>query len=238
MLGLGLGLGLLVLLVAAELVARAVLADRVAAALEDSPFLSGSAADTADLDVGLGPWPVLPALLLGRLHSVTVGADDLTWQGAVVDVDIHLTDLHVRGARSADRTVVQVTIPSSSLGAVVSRAGAADASGPLAQATWSARDGVLVAQAQLERRSTTVPVEVSVAVSAADGALALRPLSVSVAGLVLDVRTLAGLGGSMAGLADTRTVAPDLPGDLVLTSAEVVGDSLVVEAEQAAPAAD
>lgn len=231
------GLALVVLLVAAELVARAVLADRVASAFEDSPFLSGSAADATDLDVGLGPWPVLPSLVLGRLRTVTVGADGLTWQGALVDVDVRLTDLHLRGTRSADRTVVRVTIPGSSLGAVVARSGTDDASGPLAQATWSARDGVLVAQAQLERRSATVPIEVSVAVSASDGALALQPVSVSVAGLVLDVPTLAGLGGPLSGLADTRTVVPDLPGDLTLTSAEVVGDSLVVEAEQIAPAA-
>ncbi|WP_448630308.1 LmeA family phospholipid-binding protein [Cellulomonas soli] len=233
---LGVGVVVLAVLVAAELLARAVIGRRVASAVEGSSLLSGQ--EVADPQVRFGPWPVLPWLAVGRVRSVTVGADQVVWQGASVDVEVHLSDLALRGTPSAARTSVRVTVPGEGLGELVEQAlDGSDpaATGPLGTATWSVRDGMLVARTQVERRAISLPVEVAVAVSAADGALQLRPAAVTLAGLVLDVSTVAGTDGPLASLAGTRTLSPDLPGDLTLTSAAVVGDSLVLEAQQATP---
>ncbi|MGN8247431.1 LmeA family phospholipid-binding protein [Cellulomonas soli] len=223
-----------VVLVVAELLARAVVGARVASAVERSSVLSGQ--EVSDLHVGFGPWPVLPWLVVGRVRSVTVGADQVTWQGVPVGVEVHLADLQLHGTPAAARTSVRVTVPGEGLAGLVEQvldeSDPSAAPGPFGDATWSVRDGMLVAQAQVARRGISLPVEVAVVVSAADGALQLRPAAVTVAGLVLDVSAVAGTDGPLAALAETRTLTPDLPGDLTLTSAAVVGDRLVLEAQQ------
>lgn len=234
-------LALVVLLVAAELVTRAVLTGRVVEGLRG--LADGDAADhgggaalvteltAADPAVHLGPWPVLPGLLVGRLPAMTVSAHDLPWRGVAVDVDVRLSGLR-RGETPANADLhVRLSVPAAGLSSLQPGAQTGDDTGPLARATWSVRDDLLVASTVIERPRRSVPVDLSVAVSAVDGSVHLEPVAVTVAGMVLDVGTVAGLGGGMAEAVRPRDLTPELPHGLVLTGARVAGDGLVLDAE-------
>lgn len=177
------------------------------------------------VEVQVGPGPLLPQLLSGRVDRVEVTASKLTVQGVTASFDATLRGVAVDGtdARSVAGTV---TIPGSELTALAAQSGDAKIESIRTDAPS------LIARATASAFGLTVPVAVTLRPSADGGAVVLTPTSVQVAGGTVEADSLR--SGPLSGVAakylqPTRVcVADSLPSGLALRSARVSGGELVL----------
>lgn len=110
----GLAVVLVLLLVAADLVARPLAESRAAAEIEDS-LPAGS---TGGVDVDIHGFSVILQAVRGRLDDVTITGDDLALAGVPVGLRVDVADVPVDGRGTTGRADGTVTVDGDALNAL------------------------------------------------------------------------------------------------------------------------
>lgn len=207
------------LVVAAELVARAVLPGVVRSMVIEQLDLPAD----QQLDVeteGI----LLPQLLAGRLDTLRLSTDAVTLQGITGAADVTATGVPLRGGdlAGADGTI---RIDQEQFTALLS-----DTDLPVDTVEFAAPNATLGGSFAV--LGTAVPVSVTFTPGAVEGDLELTPVAASVGGVEVDLdRVGSSLGSLGEGITQPRRVciADQLPAGLTLTGVEIVGDDAVID---------
>ena len=216
---LALALLVAVLIVAAELIARAVVPNTVRSLVIEQLDLPAD----QQIDVQT-PGMMLPQLLVGTLDEVRLDSDRVTLEGITGSARVVATDVPIRGGDlgSAKGTV---SIDQSEFASLLEGSGLPDA-----QITLRAPDVTAEGTVAVLGLQTTVGITVTPGVQ--DGALLLTPVSVSVAGQQVDLPLLASfLGAPGEKLAGPHLIciADRLPAGLTLTGLRIEGTRAVAD---------
>lgn len=210
---------LALLVVAAELVARAVLPGVVRSIVIEQLDLPAD----QQLDVeteGI----LLPQLLAGRLDTLQLSTDAVTLEGITGAADVTATGVPLRGGDlgGADGTI---RIDQDQFTTLLS---ATDL--PVDTVEFAAPNATLAGSFQV--LGTAVPVSVTLMPGAVEGDLELTPVAASVGGVDIDLdRVGSSLGSLGEGITEPRRVciADQLPAGLTLTGVEIVDDEAVID---------
>ncbi|WP_312672987.1 DUF2993 domain-containing protein [Microbacterium sp.] len=209
------------LVVAAELVARAVLPGVVRSMVIEQLDLPAD----QQLDVeteGL----LLPQLLAGRLDTLHLSTDAVTLQGITGAADVTATGVPLRGGDlgGADGTI---RIDQEQFTALLS-----DTDLPVDTVEFAAPNATLGGSFAV--LGTAVPVSVTFTPGAVEGDLELTPVAASVGGVDVDLDRIGSSLGSLGeGITQPRRVciADQLPAGLTLTGVEIDGDDAVIDVD-------
>ncbi len=209
------------LVVAAELVARAVLPGVVRSMVIEQLDLPAD----QQLDVeteGI----LLPQLLAGRLDTLRLSTDAVTLQGITGAADVTATGVPLRGGDldGADGTI---RIDQEQFTALLS-----DTDLPVDTVEFAPPNATLGGSFAV--LGTAVPVSVTFTPGAVEGDLELTPVAASVGGVEVDLdRVGSSLGSLGEGITQPRRVciADQLPAGLTLTGVEIVGDDAVIDVD-------
>ncbi|MDZ8171222.1 LmeA family phospholipid-binding protein [Microbacterium xanthum] len=221
------GLGVFVLLavvaaVVGEWVARETVTRTVRAQVADALELPED--QTVEVAVaGL----VLPQLIAGTLDELTVSGDDLPLGPLTGDVVVVAEGVPVRGDAPARRIGADLTLEADQVAQLLTGLDGF----PDAEVTLDEPD--VRFDTSFEVFGLEIPVGVSLTPTAAEGAIALSPAGIEVAGARLtadQVRDQFGLIASVVLQDWTICVAEYLPAGVTLDEIAVVGDRIVVDA--------
>lgn len=207
------------LVVAAELVARAVLPGVVRSIVVEQLDLPAD----QQLDVeteGI----LLPQLLAGRLDTLRLSTDAITLEGITGAADVTATGVPLRGGDlgGADGTI---RIDEDQFTALLSGTDL-----PVDTVELAAPNATLGGSFQV--LGTAVPVSVTLKPGAVEGDLELTPVAASIGGVDIDLdRVGSSLGSLGEGITEPRRVciADQLPAGLLLTGVEIVDDQAVID---------
>ena len=167
---------------------------------------------------------VIPQLISGRFDEVSISAQDVSLQGFAGDVDVVARGVPLLADGPLDSAQATVTLDQQQLQTLL-----AGVEGFPEESLGLAAPDVAITF-ELNLFGVAIPVGVGLTPSAANGALALTPASLSVAGGSADAQTLRDQFG---GLADAVLqtwqvcIASSLPAGLTLTDVAVAGDEVV-----------
>lgn len=216
---LGAVLLLALLVVVAELVARAVVPGIVRDVVIENMDLPAD--QQLDVDVsGI----LLPQLVRGRLDQVHLASDSVELGGITGAVEVSATDV-VFGTGAIGAASGSVTIDEAQFATLVEKADL-----PIEEVTLDSPD--VTVGGSIDIFTMSVPLSVTVEPGAEEGELLLTPVSVSIAGMDVDLSDVADrLGGIGDGLTQPHRVciADRLPAGLTLTGFEISGDLAVAE---------
>lgn len=210
---------LAVLLVAAELIARAVLPGIVRSVVVEQLDLPAD----QQLDVQASG-VLLPQLATGTLDELQLSSDDVTIGGVTGAAHVTATGIPLRGGAlgsakgtvSVDQTQFAALLQGSQL--------------PDAEISLDAPNATLKGEITLLGRG--IPVGLTVTPGAEDGDLLLTPVSVTLGGNELDLQALASrfgdVGASLAG-PQRLCIADQLPAGITLTGLRVEGTRAVAD---------
>ena len=207
------------LVVAAELVARAVLPGVVRSmAIEQRDLPSYQQHDVETEGI------LLPQLLAGRLDTLRVSTDAVTLQGITGAADVTATGVPLRGGDlgGADGTI---RIDQEQFTALLS-----DTELPVETVEFAAPNATL--GGSFDVLGTAVPLSVTLTPGAVEGDLELTPVAASIGGVDIDLDRVGSSFGSLGeGITEPRRVciADQLPAGLTLTGVEIVRDQAVID---------
>jgi len=171
---------------------------------------------------------MVPQLVGGTFHDVTVSSDDVALDGTAADVSVQLNDVEYRGdtpGKMASGTAV-VTFDQAQLQSLLQNVDG------LPTSSVGLKEPDITATVSLSVFGAKVPVGVAMEPSASNGALVLTPQSFSVAGATMTAADVSSRFGSLAGaLTQPRSIciADRLPAGVTLTGMKVAGDTLVAD---------
>lgn len=210
--------------VAGELIARAVIRDRVEQALR------GAGVETAaPVDVGI-PGLVLPQLAGGRIGEATVSAPGVTVQDITADVQVELRGVDIH-ARTAEEATAEADLDAAALQALIRRAGEGTAWQMLGDEAE-----VAIAEPHVQVSGTVpvlgaaLPLALTLTPSAQDGLLELAPDRLSVGEWQVERDDLDALPYGVPEALSRPIpvcVAAALPRGVVLERVRVEGDRLI-----------
>ena len=171
------------------------------------------------------PGLIVPQLLGGALHEITIASDDVEVGEFVGDVSVTAQDVPVQGGAMGSASAT-VSLDEGQLRALVSTVEAfpAESLGIDAPA--------LTVSTDLQLFGVTVPVGVALTPSAADGDIVLTPTELQLAGTTVDADGLREQFGSVADvvLKDwTLCISQYIPAAATLTDVTVEEDRLVAD---------
>lgn len=208
-----------VLLIAAELLARALLPGIVRQSVISSVGLPADQQMQVDASGVL-----LPQLIGGRLDRLRLTSDSVTLGGVTGSADVTAEGVPLRGGDLGSATGT-ISIDQKQFGALVAKADL-----PIEDVTLKAPNVTVGGSVPLFGAS--LPLALTVTPGADAGELLLTPVSVSLAGKEIDLGQLADRLGPLASmLAETQRIciADRLPAGLTLTGLRIVGDRAVAD---------
>lgn len=210
-------LGLLV--VAAELIARAVLPGVVRSLVIDELDLPADQQLDVEAD-GI----LLPQLISGTLDSLHLSTDSVTLEGITGAADVTATGVPLQGGDLAGASGT-IRIDQDQFTALI-----ADTDLPVDSVAFDAPNATVSGAVPVF--GVDIPITLTVTPGAADGELELTPVELSVGGLVIDADRV---GSTLGSLGDDLTqtqkicIANQLPAGLTLTGLEIVGSEAVID---------
>ncbi len=176
---------------------------------------------TSPVDVDLGPGLFLLQAVGGSLDQVTISTDGLPVGEGSAGLELIAEGLPLDMGGTADSVTATLTLDAIALQSVVP-----------AGSTVSFTDGAFVVASQADLGGTPTPIELTVVPTAADGVIALETTAVAVNGSPVDLEDVrnGSYGPTAAALIAPAPLCVNsyLPAALLLSSAAVKGDSLVL----------
>lgn len=212
---------LVALVVAAELLARAILPGVVRSIVIEQLDLPAD----QQLDVeteGI----LLPQLLAGRLDTLQLSTDAVTLEGITGAADVTATGVPLRGGDLGGATGT-IRIDDTEFTSLL-----ADTDLPVETVEFAAPNATL--GGSVDVFGTAVPLSVTLTPGAVDGDLELTPVAASVGGLDIDLdRVGSSLGALGEGLTQPQRVciADQLPAGLTLTGLRIDGAAAVIDVD-------
>ncbi|MFE1665910.1 DUF2993 domain-containing protein [Microbacterium sp. P02] len=211
------------LAVAAWFVGESIARDLVTKTIRDQVVtrLALPADQQVDVDVR---GAVLPQLIGGELHDVSVASDDVALGSLTGDIALTATDVPVRGDAPAGGGTATVTLDTGQLQTLM-----ATVDGFPADSLGLAAPDVTVST-ELRVFGIAIPVGVSLTPSAADGDIVLSPASLQLGGAEISAGDLRDRFGSLADVVvrDWNVcIAQYIPAGVALQQVDVVGDTVV-----------
>ena len=210
---------LALLVVAAELIARAVLPGVVRSIVVEQLDLPAD----QQLDVetqGL----LLPQLIGGTLDTLRLSTDSVTLEGITGAADVTATGVPLRGGDLGGASGA-IRIGQEQFTALL-----ADTDLPVDSVEFAAPNATV--SGSISVLGAAVPLSVTLTPGAVDGDLELTPVAASIGGLDIDLDRVASTFGSLGeGLTQPQRVciADQLPAGLTLTGREIVDDAAVID---------
>ncbi|MGV8969483.1 MAG: DUF2993 domain-containing protein [Microbacteriaceae bacterium] len=182
---------------------------------------------STDLDVTIGPGSIIAQAIGGRIDSISVVADDLSFGGLAGDVVIDATGIPLDETAPLDTLRVSITAGEEELQALSGYLSGIDLTG------IRLLDSSVAIEAEYTIFAFTIPIGVELEPAVVDGQLSFQPTVITVNNNDISVDELTrgplgGLAGPLLG-AQSLCVSQYLPVALELTDARVVGGELIVE---------
>ena len=182
--------------------------------------------DGHPMDIDLGPAAVLPQVVGGSIDTLDVRIDDVPIDDIVASVRFSARDVPVDSSRPMSSVTATATVDESEIGKLGASLSGVDLD------SIALADGTVVATTVLSAFGFEVPVSAALEPSVSGGAIEFAPVSFTVNDATLSLAQVrAGRFGSFVeSLLPQQSfcVAEYLPESIVLESAEVRGDQLVL----------
>lgn len=207
------------LAVAAELLARAILPGIVRSVVIEQLDLPAEQQLEVDAD-GI----LLPQLIGGRLDSLHLSTDSVTWQGVTGAVDVTAAGVALDGT-ALDAASGTIRIDETQFTQLL-----AGSEIPGDEVSFDAPDATISGEVQVLGMS--LPVSVTVTPGVSEGDLQLTPQAITIGGLAVDADQVQSTLGSFGGeLTRTQTIciADQLPAGLTLTGLEIDGSAAIID---------
>ncbi|KRB36126.1 DUF2993 domain-containing protein [Microbacterium sp. Root180] len=218
---------LVALAVAAFFIAEAVARDMVERTVKNeiSKQLSLPADQEVDVEV---PGLLIPQLIGGSLNEVTVSSQDVPVGAFEGDVTVTATEVPIQQGVDMGGATATVTLDEEQLRSLM-----ATVEGFPADTLGLAAPNVTMST-ELQFFGIEFPIGVALTPSVSDGDLVLTPASFELAGAQIDAGALSDRFGALADIVVrdwSVCLAQYIPAGVTLTGVEVVGDTLVAEAD-------
>ncbi|MGN8552516.1 UNVERIFIED_CONTAM: DUF2993 domain-containing protein [Microbacterium sp. SLM126] len=215
------------LAVAAFFIAEAVARDMVERTVKNeiSKQLSLPADQEVDVEV---PGLLIPQLIGGSLDQVTVSSQDVPVGAFEGDVTVTATEVPIQQGVDMGGATATVTLDEEQLRSLM-----ATVEGFPADTLGLAAPNVTMST-ELQFFGIEFPIGVALTPSVSDGDLVLTPASFELAGAQIDAGALSDRFGALADIVVrdwSVCLAQYIPAGVTLTGVEVVGDTLVAEAD-------
>jgi hypothetical protein len=183
-------------------------------------------ADTP-LDVTIGPGSLIAQAIGGKIDSVNVAGDGLSFGGIAGDVVIDATGIPLDSAQPLDTLRVTLTAGEEELQALSNNLSGMDLQ------SIELLDSSIAIGTEYTFFTFTVPIGVELEPAVVDGQLSFQPTAITVNGSEISVADLTagplgGIAGPLLG-AQSFCVSEFLPQAINLTDARITGGELIIE---------